>query len=89
MREQRTGAVRDRGKAFSNADHLWNLSEEQRDRNKDRDVSYESRLKVLVRDIKGTDKRLLLHAKITGAWLSVHGTTVSGTVIFATEFCSF
>ena len=72
------------GGAFSNADHLWTLREERRDRKKDRDVTYEYRLKGLVRNIKGTDKHLLLHAKCAGAWLSVRGTTVSGTVLSAT-----
>ena len=77
------------GGAFSNADHLRTLSEEQRDRNKSQDVEYKSRLKGLVRDIKVSDNRLLLRAKITGSWLSVHGATVSGTVLSATEFRDF
>ena len=46
-------------------------------------------LKFLVSNVQGTDKRLLLCAKITGAWLSIHGTTVSGTVISATEIWDF
>ena len=77
------------GGAFSNADHLRNLSEEQHDGKKDREIVYEYRLKGLVRNIKGTDKHLLLHAKCAGAWLSVRGTTVSGTVLSATEFWDF
>ena len=72
------------GGAFSNADHLWTLREERRDKKKDRDVAYEYRLKGLVRNIKVTDKLLLIRAKNTGAWLSVSGTTVSGTVLSAT-----
>ena len=74
---------------FSNAEHLRILSEEIRDRKKYRDINYESRLKCLVRNIQSTDKRLLLRAKSTDAWLIVHGTTVSGTVLFATEFWDF
>ena len=77
------------GGAFSNANHLQTLSEEGRKVKKDRDVAHESRLDVLVRDLKGTDKRLLLRAKSTGAWLSVRGTTVSGTVLSATKFWGF
>ena len=77
------------GGAFSNADHLWNLSEEQRNRKKDRDAAYKSKLKGLVSDLKVNDNRLILRAKIIGAWLSVHGTTVSGTVLSATEFWDF
>ena len=37
-----------RGGAFSNADHLRNLSEERRDGKKDRDVAHKSRLKGIV-----------------------------------------
>ena len=55
------------GGAFSNSDHLRTLSEEQRDGKKDRDVVHKSRLKGLVSDLKGNDKRLLLRAKSTGA----------------------
>ena len=77
------------GGAFSNADYLRTLSEERRYRKKDQDVAYESRLKGLVRDLKGNDKHLLLRANSTGTWLSLHSTTVSGTVLSATEFRDF
>ena len=77
------------GGEFSNANHLWTISEERRDGKKAWDIAYKSRLKVLVSDLQGTDKRLLLRAKSTGAWLSVHGTTVSVTVLSATEFQDF
>ena len=77
------------GGELSNADHLWTLSEEQRDGKEAWEVAYKSRLKGLVSDIQGTDKLLLLRAKSTGAWLSVHGTTVSGIVLSATEFRHF
>ena len=40
-------------------------------------------------NLKGTYKHLLLHSKSTGAWLSVHSTTVSVTVLSATEFRYF
>ena len=77
------------GGAFSNSGHLRTLSEERRDRSKDWDAAYKSKLKGLVIDLKGTDKRPLLRAKITGACLSVCGTTVSGTVLSAMEFWGF
>ena len=77
------------GGGFSNSYHLWTLSEEWCDGKKSQDVNYQSRLKGLVINIQGTDKRLILHAKITGAWMSVCGTTVSGTVLYATEFRYF
>ena len=77
------------GGQFSNADHIRNLCEEQRDGKEARDIAYKSRLKGLVSDIKVTDKRLLVRAKITGTWLSVRSTTVSGTVLSATKFRDF
>ena len=80
---------RDGRGGFSNANHLRTLSEERHDRKEDQDVAYGSRLKGLVRDLQGTDKRLLLRAKSTGVWLSLRGTTVSGTVLSAMEFRDF
>ena len=77
------------GGASSNADHLRTLCEERRDNKKDLDAVFETKLKGLFRDLKGTDKRLILRAKSTGAWLSVRSTTVSGTVLSATEFWDF
>ena len=77
------------GGGFSNAKHLRTLSEECRDGKDSRDVAYKSRLNGLVRNIQGTNKCLFLRAKITGAWLSVSGTTVLGTVLSATEFQDF
>ena len=87
-RERRTGKGRDGrgGGELSNTDHLQTLSEDRRDRKKSWDVVYESRLKGLVRNFQVTDKRLLLRTKGTYAWLSIRGTTVSGTVLSATEF---
>ena len=49
----------------------------------------QKKLKGLVRNLKDTDNRLILHAKTTGAWLSISGTTVSGTVLCASEFWDF
>ena len=77
------------GDAFSTLDHLQTLSEERRDGKKARNIAYESILKGLVSNLKGTNKRLLLSAKCTGDWLSVCNTTVSGTVLSATEFRDF
>ena len=71
------------GGGVSNADHLRNLSEELRYGKEAWDVVYKSRLKGLVSDLQVTAKLLLLHAKITVEWLSVCGTTFSGTVLSA------
>ena len=74
------------GGAFSNSDHLRTIGEEIRDGNKDREALYKTKLKGLVRDLKSTNRHLILRAKITGAWMSVRGTIVPGTVLYATEF---
>ena len=72
------------GGGFSNYDHLRTLSDERDDGKKDRDAAYKTKLNGLVRDLKGTYKRLILRAKNTGAWLSVRGTTVSDIVLSTT-----
>ena len=77
------------GGVFSNADYLWTLGEERRDRKKDREAANKTKLKGLVRDLKGTGNHLILRDRITGAWLSVCGNTVPGTVFSATEFRYF
>ena len=77
------------GGGFSNADHLGILSEERCDEKKSRDVAYASRLKGLVSNLKGTEKRLIPRSRSTCSCLSVRGTTVSGTVPCATEFRYF
>ena len=77
------------GGEFSNANHLRMLGEERRDRQKYREVSNITKLKGLVRDLKGSNRRLIICDKITGSWLSVRGTTVSGTVLSAMEFRDF
>ena len=72
------------GGGFSNDDLLRTLSEERRDGKKAWDVAYKSRLKGLVSYTQGIEKRLLLRTKSTGDWMSVCGTTVSGTLLSAT-----
>ena len=83
-RERRTGTGCDGRGMLSNANHLRTLSEEICDRKKAWDVAYKSRIKGLVNNFQGTDKRLLLRAKSIDAWLSVRGTKVSGKVLSAT-----
>ena len=77
------------GGTFSNAERLWKIGEERHEGNKDRDNGYKTKLKVLVSDLKGTYKRLLIRSKSKGTWLSICGTIVSGTVLYATEFRYF
>ena len=78
-----------KGGVFSNSNHLWRLGKERRDVKKEQEAAYKTKLKGLVRKLKGTNRRLILRAKITGTWLSVRGTTVSGTVLSATYFRDF
>ena len=77
------------GGAFSNNYHLWTISEERRDRKKYQDAAYKTKLKDLECELKGTDKSLILRAKISDAWMVVRGTTVPGTVLSATEYRYF
>ena len=74
------------GWEFSNTDHLLVLRKERRDGQKERDDANETKLKGLVWDLKGTNRRLILQVKNTGVWLIVRGTKVSDTVLSATEF---
>ena len=76
-------------RAFFNDNQILTLGEERRDGKKYQEVANKTKLKGLVRDLNGTDRRLILRAKITGAWTSIRGTTVSGTVFSATEFWDF
>ena len=77
------------GGALSNADHLRTLGEERRYGKGNRDAAYKTKIKGLVRNLKGTAKRLIIRAKNIGARLSVRGTTVSSTVLYATELGYF
>ena len=77
------------GGELSNADHLRTLGEERRGGKKDQEAAYKTKLKGLLRYLKVTNRRLILRAKSIGAWMSVSGTTVSGTVLSATEFWYF
>ena len=77
------------GGTFSNADHLWRLGEERRDGKKDWEVANKTKLKGLVQYLKGNNMRLLLQEKSTIDWMSVCGTTVSGTVLSSMKFRDF
>ena len=41
------------------------------------------------RELKGTKRRLIIQAKNTGIWLSIHHITISGTVLSAMECQDF
>ena len=68
---------------FYNTNFILALREERRGKPPCDDVN-NSKLKEIFDDLKGTDQRLILHTKITGACLNVRGNTVTGTVLAAT-----
>ena len=77
------------GGTFYNTDHLWALWEEICDGQTDQEAANETKLKRLFHSLKCTYMHLILRAKSTGVWMIVRGTTVSGTVLSATDFGYF
>ena len=71
---------------FYNSDHLLDLREERRDGQEKRDDTNDAPLKSLVGELLGTDCRLILREKDTGAWMSVRDTRVSGKVFLGWNF---
>ena len=69
---------------FSTADHLRAVKEERQDGNKYWYDENDAELRVIVNYHGDFDKSLFLRANHTGYWLSVRGTTVTGTVLPAT-----
>ena len=74
---------------FSTAYHMLDLRQERRDIQQIWDVANNAKLKGLVDDLEANDRRLILLTKNTGSWLIVRGTTVTGTLLAATDFCDF
>ena len=74
---------------FYNANHLLDIREDRRYDQKIRDYTNEAKLKGIVREPEALDLRLIVRAKTTGSWMTVRGTTVTGTVLAATYFCDF
>ena len=68
------------GGALSNADHLLIFSKERRDGQEKLDDANDATLKGLVGDLIGTNRRVILRAKNTGAWLNICGTPLTGTL---------
>ena len=74
---------------FSTDFRLLELREESHDRQKIQDDANDAKLKGLVQDLEAPDHRLILRAKITGSWLTVWGTVVTGTLLAAIFFLFF
>ena len=81
--------VQSMASSFSTVDHIPAVIGERRDKKREQDTANDVKLQGIVSHQCTTKKRLLLGAKHTGAWLSVRGNTVTGTVIAATEFRDF
>ena len=58
-------------------------------RPKIQDDANDTKLKGRVKDLEALDRRLILCAKNTGSWLTVHRSTVTGTVLAAAQFRFF
>ena len=54
-----------------------------------RDDSNNAKTRGLVKNLESPELRLILLAKHTGSWLTVQGTTVTGTLLVAMEFSNF
>ena len=74
---------------FSTADNLLALREERRDGQKIQDDANVAKLKGLVDDLEASDRRLIIRAKKKGYYLTLRGTTVTSTLLAATEFRDF
>ena len=77
------------GGDFSNANYLLVLREERLDRQKNRDDVNDAKFEGLVRDFNTTYRHLIPCNKITGCWVNIRFTTVTGTVLGATLFHGF
>ena len=71
------------GGSFPDMYHPLDLRGEMRDRKKNWDEANDSKLKGLVRDLIGTDRRIILRAKITGYWMNIQGNILAGIVLLA------
>ena len=56
---------------------------------KNRDVVNDAKLQGIISNQDAFKKQLFLCAKHTGSWMSVQGTTETGTILAATEFRDF
>ena len=62
------------------------LREYCRDGQKIRYDANVTKLGGIFKNLKELDRRLILHAKHTGFWMTVRGTTIAGVVLVDTEF---
>ena len=63
--------------------------EERHDIKTIRDDANDANIRGLVNNLKAPDLHRILCAKHTGSWMTVQSTTVTGTVLSATDFCDY
>ena len=74
---------------FSIADHIHAVKGERRDGKKYWDAANDEKLHGTVSDQGAFEKRMFLHAKHMGAWMSIRDAMVTDTVLTAKEFRDF
>ena len=74
---------------FSNGNQLLALREERLDGKKNCYDVNGTKIKEIVTNLNGNDHCLILRAKNIVTWLNVQDTTVTGTLLAATEFSGF
>ena len=72
---------------FSTADHILAVKEEQQEGKKYQYNVNAAKLWVIVSGHVVFDKQFFFRAKNATSWLSIWGTTITGTVLNATGFC--
>ena len=82
------GAVMGESK-FSTADHILAVKGDRRDDKNYVDVANDAKLWGIISVQGAIKKHVFLRTNHTGAWMSVHVTTVTITVLTALEFCDF
>ena len=74
---------------FSTADHLQAVKEERQGGKINWDGANAAKLREIIHDQVDFKKSLFLRVKHMGSWMSVWVTTVTGTLLAATEFRDF
>ena len=74
---------------LSDANHLQSIREYRSNRQKKWYDANDTKLGGLVENLKSSDRRSTLYAKKTDSWMTLKGTTVTSTVLAATDFVIF
>ena len=74
---------------FSTDEHMQAVKAEQLEDKKYQDIANDVKLRGIIRYQGAFKKLLFLRYKQMGAWMGARGTTVTGTILAATELCYF